>query len=387
MGCEACERMTTAKGRNEEVCIPRATVSDDRVTIVEVSVKTGAKVKAGDLLIVVETSKAANDVLAPASGVIELATACKVGAELAVGSVFATIAVAAGDRAATADCGTADHSKSEKTKSARAPVLERSPGPTEARNDQKTAPIFSRAAEGALVSHGLSKDIFPPGLHVTARDVARAAGVGPADPAVELSRDDRLVFIGGGGHCKICIEALRHESYQLLGILDHGYADRSTAEVFGIPLLSSDGDEELRELRERGVGLAVNAVGSVDDNSFRWVIYERLKSFGFRLPVLRHPNAILEPSARVGEGTQLFAGAIVGSGATIGKNCIINCGAIVSHDCVIEDNVHLAPGAILAGGVRIGKDTLVGMAATVFKGVSVGAGNVIPNGHHVFKNI
>ncbi len=74
---------------------------------------------------------------------------------------------------------------------------------------------------------------------------------------------------------------------------------------------------------------------------------------------LIHPTAYVSPSAHIGMGTIVMAGAVIQADVRIGKHCIINTGASVDHDCLIEDFVHVAPGVNLCGGVEVGEGSLL----------------------------
>ena len=110
---------------------------------------------------------------------------------------------------------------------------------------------------------------------------------------------------------------------------------------------------------------------AIGDNRARKRVVEAEKGSG-PFATLIHPTAWVSPTARLGEGSVIMAGAIVQAGAVIGAHCIINTGASVDHHCIIEDFVHIAPGARLCGAVRVGEGTLVGV------GVGIAPGAVIP---------
>ena len=138
---------------------------------------------------------------------------------------------------------------------------------------------------------------------------------------------------------------------------------------------------------DKGVKYAVIGVGALGNPKLRTKLYNNLCKIGFIIPTLIHPKAIIEPSAKLGEGCQIMAGAIVGSDAIVGDNCILNAGSIVSHDCILKDNVHLTPGSILAGSVTIGQNSIIGMGSSVYIGVTIGKNAVIMNGTSVVRDI
>jgi UDP-3-O-[3-hydroxymyristoyl] glucosamine N-acyltransferase len=63
-----------------------------------------------------------------------------------------------------------------------------------------------------------------------------------------------------------------------------------------------------------------------------------------------HPQAFVDPTATVGEGTTIYPGAFVGPGAKIGRECILYPNSCVYDGCVLGDRV------ILQANVIIGAD-------------------------------
>ena len=76
-------------------------------------------------------------------------------------------------------------------------------------------------------------------------------------------------------------------------------------------------------------------------------------------PPLIHAKAWVSPSACIGWGSIVMAGAVIQADVIIGKHCIINSSASVDHDCVLGDFVHVAPGVNLCGGVKVGEGSLL----------------------------
>lgn len=180
----------------------------------------------------------------------------------------------------------------------------------------------------------------------------------------------------------MCIDILHQVGrYEPAGIV----TNEVEASTGGLSVLG--GDDDLEMLFSAGYRHAIIGIGAVKSPALRAQLFTRLKAVGFKLPTLVHPRAIVEPSATLGEGVQVMAGAIVGSSARVGDNSIINSGAIVSHDCILDSNVHITPGAILAGAVQVGKNAIVGMGSSIYMGIQVGNDAVIHNGVHVFKHI
>lgn len=330
--------------------------NEPEATIADILVADLTLVNTGDLLITIETTKAAADVEAESSGVFRLAV--KIGDTMRVGDVFGYITENPSDElpVKTAENNVARQILSELRITTPAKQL------AEANN----IPL------SGLPSDQLITEAFIRGLiKVQLRT------------AVPASR--KIVVYGAGGHAKALIEMIRAAGeYQIVAVIDDDPA-LSGKQVLGIPILG--GGSGLARLFADGVENAANGVGGIIDQRVRKLIFDRLIDGGFYLPAIVNPKATLEASARVGYGTQVFANAYVGSEATLADMCMVNSGAVVSHDCVIGSFTHIAPGALLAGGVTVGENVLVGMGVTTAIGIMIHDGARVGNGAIVLKDV
>jgi UDP-perosamine 4-acetyltransferase len=195
---------------------------------------------------------------------------------------------------------------------------------------------------------------------------------------------DKIVLIGGGGHCKVVIDAIRKVGlYEITGILDLKMPRGER--VLGIEVLG--GDALLQELYNSGTKLAFITVGSTKDCAIRLKLYNMLKKIGFSLPVIVHPNSVIGEGVSASEGTFVAGGVVINAGTEIGKNAIINTSSSIDHDCEIGDFVHIAPGVILSGGVKVGDSVHIGTGANVVQYLNVGKGAFVPAGVTVIKDV
>jgi sugar O-acyltransferase (sialic acid O-acetyltransferase NeuD family) len=177
---------------------------------------------------------------------------------------------------------------------------------------------------------------------------------------------------------------LQNNVHSIAGIVDDD-KHLSGKQVLGIQVLGTRA--LLPALVDQGVNLAANGVGGIIDIGVRVRIFKLLESSGFAFPALIHPRAAVEPSAKVGDGAQVFANAYVGSEAILHPKCMVNTNAVVSHDCEIGAYTHIAPGALLAGHAHIGERTLIGMGVTTTIGVKIGSGVRIGNGAIILADV
>lgn len=192
-----------------------------------------------------------------------------------------------------------------------------------------------------------------------------------------------LLLIGGGGHCRVIIDALQASArFEIVGILD---VSASGGDVMGVPVIGTD--EDLARVRAEGVASAFIAVGSMGDPTRRVALANRVIAEGFRLPQVVHPTAYVSPNAVLGPGVYVGPQAAVNAGASIGANAIVNTGALVDHDCRIGEFVHLAPGCALSGGVSVGDRTHLGTGCAVVHGVSIGRDTIVGAGSVVVADV
>jgi acetyltransferase EpsM len=193
-----------------------------------------------------------------------------------------------------------------------------------------------------------------------------------------------LVIFGGGGQGKCVIDMVRATGvYRAAGIIDDGISPGT--EILGVPVLG--GVNILPVLHDKGLRLAVNAIGGIGNVALRVEIFHILADAGFTCPSIVHPTAWVEPSATIAGGVQILAKSYVGSAARVGYGTLINAGVIVSHDCDVGQCVNLSPGAALAGGVRVEDFAQIGMNVTVNVNVTIGAGARVGNGATVKADV
>ena len=169
----------------------------------------------------------------------------------------------------------------------------------------------------------------------------------------------QLILIGGGGHCKSCIDVIEmQDKFEIKGILD--LSENIGKNVLGYPIIGSDGD--IQKLGELYSNFFIS-LGQIRDYSRRKSIFDKLISLKVNLPVIVSPFAYVSKHASIGAGTIIMHSAIVNADAKIGENCIINTRSLIEHDSSIGNHCHISTGAIVNGGVKIGDYSFYGSGA------------------------
>ncbi len=176
-----------------------------------------------------------------------------------------------------------------------------------------------------------------------------------------------IILIGGGGHCKSCIDVIESEGkYAIAGILDS--IKRPGELVLGYPVLGYI--DLLAELITKEYSFLIT-IGQIHSVQPRIELYELLVSMGAKMPVIISPLARVSKHASIGEGTIVMHFALVNAAASIGVNCILNSKSLIEHDVLIGDHCHISTGSLVNGSVQIGSGSFVGSGATFKQGVRI----------------
>lgn len=195
---------------------------------------------------------------------------------------------------------------------------------------------------------------------------------------------DRIILIGGGGHCKSVLDSLCMAGiYSDIVITD--YNKPAGTKVLGCEVVGTD--DKLPLLFEKGFRQAFIAVGSIKNTVIRRKAYERAKKIGFTFPAIIDPTAVIATSARIGNGVFIGKNAVVNADAVIDDMAIINSGAIIEHDCRVGEFSHVAVGATVCGGAEIGNDVFVGANAVITQGVKIGMNSVAGAGSTILHDV
>jgi len=174
----------------------------------------------------------------------------------------------------------------------------------------------------------------------------------------------RVIVIGAGGHGRSVAEAIlligRNE---LAGFVDDGA--HANAKVWSYPTLGRT--DSLHSLREHAHAVVV----AIGNNGVREKLHVRVREAGFELLSVIHPTAFVSPTATLGAGCAVMAGAVVGTEAQLGEGVIVNCGATVDHHCRVDAFGHLGVNACMAGGSVLGHRAWMQAGSALGYGVQV----------------
>jgi len=192
-----------------------------------------------------------------------------------------------------------------------------------------------------------------------------------------------IVLIGGGGHCKSCIDVIEQEGkYHIMGIVDK--PEKLHESVLSYEIIGNDDDiESILKIYNN----FFISIGYVTLNRLRQDLFNKVKNLGLSCPTIISPHAYISKHACIEEGTIIMHKAIVNAGTRIGKNCIINTGSIIEHDVIIDHHCHVAPGAVINGGTTIGSGSFIGSNSVCREYITIGKNSFIRFHSQISKSI
>ncbi|MEY8200751.1 MAG: NeuD/PglB/VioB family sugar acetyltransferase [Colwellia sp.] len=194
--------------------------------------------------------------------------------------------------------------------------------------------------------------------------------------------EHKLILLGGGGHCKACIDVIEQEGkYEIIGILDEN--NMVGQKVLGYEIFGRDNDIE--RLVKDGFHFLIT-VGQIKTSKLRQKLFDTLVRHGAVIASITSPRAYVSKHAYIDVGTIIMHDVLVNAGTKIGKNCIVNTKALLEHDVTIENHSHISTAAVVNGGVIVRKGTFFGSNAVSKEYVSTDSEDFIKAGS-IFKGV
>lgn len=192
-----------------------------------------------------------------------------------------------------------------------------------------------------------------------------------------------IVLIGGGGHCKSCIEVIEStQDYNIMGILD--LPSELGKRVLNYEVIGNDDDYQ--KFSEMGYCFLIT-VGQIKSANLRKKIYNKLTAINAEIETVIASTAKVSKYAVLSRGTIVMHHSFVNAGVTIGQNCIVNTGCILEHDVTVKDHCHISTASIVNGNCSIGSESFIGSGACISNGVQISNNIVIGAGSLVLNNI
>jgi sugar O-acyltransferase (sialic acid O-acetyltransferase NeuD family) len=347
---------------------PMVNVNDDAALLYAWSKPDKSFVHKGEIIAVLETSKATVDVESEDTGYLHI-------------FVPASTQVVAGEIVG-ALCDKPDE------------VPERPRGEYESEEDHSSERKLTKKAEIVAIKAGLDLkriqiDISGAGT-ITEADVAAYLGKHGAGSSIEegrsrdliddsypQNRQQRLLIIGGGlGAVQVLDSLCRIEHQRATAIVDDN-PDLRGKTLLNVPILG--GQEAIESLFKENLFDA--AVVSVSTSiTFRQRMGNMLRQLKIPMANIIDPSARVQRNAILGEGNVILAYCHIGACTTVGNGNFFSPFVDVEHHCEVGDFCTFGPGVMMSSLVIIGARVKFGTGIFIEPKVAVGSDSIIGSG-------
>ena len=344
------------------VLVSQLGVNDEKADLVSWEVSEGSSIEKGDVLCILETTKAAYDVESDYSGFIAFLS--DEDDKVLVNNPIAIIA------------SSYEQAVYERDIIRNKAIQEKMESDTSA----------TKKAESIAKENKVSlKDITPStGSIIRESDVLeyiQANSVTNKKVSINFETNKIPVAVYGAGLGGVTIrETLSMgDVYKVVCYIDDN--KKLQSEMDGVPVYSGNSMEKILNMGVK------HAITGVSNGILRTKIAKKIVDIGFELVNAIHPSSYISPSAKIGVNNHIKAGSLIDTNTIIGNNCIIDNGVIIAHDNLIEDGCHIAPGAVFGSKIHLGKNTVIGIGASISTNIKIGQKCIISVGAAITQNI
>jgi len=353
-----------------KVYMPKYGANIETGKILEWKKHEGDSIEKGEIIAVVETSKAVFELEAEDSGILKKILVSEFE-EIPANQVIAIISDAEDDISTTLieiEKHTIDRS-AEFVKTMDASVFD---GVSEGKT--KSVVRITPAARRLIREHMIDDEV----VAAIRKEVVEETDI------LSILQEKKVFIYGASTGAKQIIEILRSVGgFNILGIIDDN-KEYLQKQVQGLEVLGDFAwlKKKFEEIPDFDVMISSHSTNR--KKIFRRIV-ERLPELN--LPPIIDTRAILLSGVSVGDSSLIEAGVILGHEVSIGKNVILNLGAKISHNSVIGDHSHIAIGTSISAAVFIEENVFIGAGVAINPAVTIGKNAVISPNSSVLNDI
>lgn len=354
--------------------IPLISPNDELDCITEWLKEKDEYVNKGDIIAILETSKAIIEIEAESGGY--LVPLFKAGEHIRVGRVFAII----------------KNSKEEDIREVLNEVKQESKiNVKEDINKKESIKRWTKKAEILAKRHGINiNEIASKGL-IREKDIISLVQKESKLKTEDLVGDmypgnftKRILILGGGrGAVQVIDVILRKRDFKIVGILDDN-PNLSGKTIFGYPIIGPIA--KVLEMWENKFFDRL-IISFTNDLKKRTQIYKIYKKYSIPFANIIDPNVSIHSNITIGEGNIIMSFCRVGSCSIIGNNNFFSAYVNIEHHNVVNNHCTFGPGVLTSGGVNIGDCVKFGTGVFVEPGIRIGENSIIASGSILTSNI
>lgn len=374
-----------------KITAPSVNVNDEFVTLMEWTRKNGEFVKKGEIIFIIETTKATVEVESDFDGYLFYLDNL-VGSKIKVGNLMALISDNKNIDFGTYFKENLEVNQEKKTDSSneikwtlKAEKLAEKNGISKAEVESQNIKeqIINEAIVNVFISK-LQKSESNQDSKINRNNISVSE---LSDSRYQIGRQERVLVLGGGGGCILAIDIVsRNSNQRIVGILDNN-KDLHHKTIMGIPVLG--GFELIESLWNDGFfDGAISTI--VKDPNERANIFNENISKGINFTNIISESVNIRLNVDMGVGNLIISGAYFAPCVKIGNNNFFAASANVEHHSVIGNNCLFGPRFTASGAVTIEDNCKFGMGVLVEPYVRIGSNCLVASGcvitNHINEN-
>ena len=155
--------------------------------------------------------------------------------------------------------------------------------------------------------------------------------------------EKKLLILGAGGFGQTIAEVAELlGNWESISFVDDRWPDQQWLGCY--PIVSNIQNLSLIKQQD------FEAIIAVGNNQIRQKWQQLLLDLSIPITTIIHPQTVVAPSVKIGQGVSIMAGCIIGTNTIIQDGVILNIGTLLDHDVMIEVFSHLSVGVKVAGG-------------------------------------
>ncbi len=349
------------------VRMPVLNANEDQAIIVDWCIEDKKAVNRGNEICIVETTKAAHDIVAEADGFIRYLV--KKGQVVKNDQLIAVIT-------ATPNEDYSDFITS----------LEKSESATTERKWTKKAELVAKKL-GVDLADLTAKhaDSVITEADVLEFNKSRFVGKDLLEDANPNLRPQRILLIGGGaGGGAITLETLSRIQHQrAVGILDNNAALHGKT-IMGVPVIGNNNlAAELWQKKDFDAAIICVTASIID----RVTIFNNLRDQGICFANVIDPTSVVKSYVSMGEGNLIMGNAYLAPFCVLGDNNFLASHACIEHHTKVGNHCTFGPRFTTSGAVTIGNQVKFGMGVLVEPYLTIEDSCLIPSGCVLTQNL
>ncbi|MDD3654159.1 MAG: hypothetical protein PHO01_08265 [Desulfotomaculaceae bacterium] len=347
--------------------VPMVNPNDNHVCLIEWVKSLDDYVQKGDIIAVIETSKAVFDIEAESSGY--LVPLVEAGENSKIGKALAVIK------------DTRDEDYSELLAMVR---NESEQAETVSNNQQLKEKKWTKKAEilankyqvdlNGIVSDGLIREEDVMAI-IEKRNKENFEDL--VEDAYPGNLSQKMLILGGGrGAVQVIDVILRKPGFKIMGILDD---DQSLVGkyILGYKILGPI--EQALKLWENKLFDAL-VISFSNDLERRAQTYEKFTKHGIPFANIIDPGVSIHTNVTIGEGNVIMPFSRIGSCSIIGNNNFLSAYVNIEHHNSLGSHCTFGPGVLTSGRVNIGDKVKFGTGIFIEPGVHIGDESIVASG-------